>query len=139
MTDLKVRHIPTDLVNKFMPLCRHFIEAGLENSDLSYGQASVYLSMGAWHLLIVLNEKEELVGAYTLMYTNEPNDRAATVVSAAGRGLAHPCVFEQVCEIAKDFGATKIQALAQEAHARLYRRAGLVEKATLMERKLWVV
>lgn len=136
MTDLEIRHIPTDLVNKFMPLCRHFIEAGLEFSDLSYGQASVFLSMGAWHLLIALDKEQNLVGAYTVMYSNEPNARVATVVSAAGRGLAHPCVFEQVCNIARDFGATKIQALAQKAHARLYRRAGLTEKATLMERKL---
>jgi hypothetical protein len=52
--------------------------------------------------------------------------------------LASTHCFEQVCEIAKSMGATKIQALAKPAAARLYRRAGLVEQAILMEKRLWV-
>jgi hypothetical protein len=137
MTNLVIRPIPLELVNQFMTLARPHIEAGLSNSDLSFDQASVFLSNGSWQLLIALDEQENLQGAYTLALANEPNDRTATIVTAGGRGLADPAAFEQVCAIAKSYGATKIQALAKESAARLYRRAGLVEKAILMEKKLW--
>lgn len=138
MNNLEIRTIPVELVNQWMTLSRSHIEAGLEGSGLSFDQARVFLSNGSWILLIALDEEQNLVGAYTLMLANEPNDRVATIVTAGGRGLASTQAFDQVCEIAKSMGATKIQALAKESAARLYRKAGLVDKAILMEKRLWV-
>lgn len=137
MTNLVIRTIPVELVNQWMTLARSHIEAGLKDSGLSFDQARVFLSNGSWILLIAL-DGENLVGAYTLTMANEPNDRVATIVSAGGRGLASTDCFEQVCQIAKTLGATKIQALAKPAAARLYKRAGLVERAVLLEKRLWV-
>jgi hypothetical protein len=137
MTNLAVRIIPNELVNQWMTLTREHIEAGLSNSDISFEQARVFLSNGSWHLLVALDEEQNIAGAYTLALANEPNDRVATIVTAGGRGLASQGAFDQVCHVAKSLGATKIQALATESGARLYKRAGLVEKAILMEKKLW--
>jgi hypothetical protein len=95
-----------------------------------------YLADGKWMLLVAVDESNEVQGAYVLSFNNEPNDRVAFIVSAAGRGLAGGEVFEQVCEITKLFGATKIQTLARESAARLYKRVGLADKAMLMEKKL---
>lgn len=133
---LVIRQIPTELTYQFLPLVKHHIEAGLAHSDVNYEQARVYLTNGSWVLLIALNEQEQLLGAYTLTFTNTPSDRVAIIASAGGRGLASQSAFDQVCEIAKNFGATKIQALARESAARLYARVGLVERASLMEKKL---
>lgn len=138
MTDLEIRLIPLDLVNQFMTLARRHIEAGLVHTDMSYDQVRVFLANGSWHLLIALDSEKNLVGAYTLGVTNGPNDRTATIVTAGGRGLASQSSFDQVCEIAKSLGATKIQCLAQPAGARLFSRVGLVERAILLEKKLWV-
>lgn len=133
---IQVKQIPTELTYQFLPLVKHHIEAGLADSDLNYEQARVFLTNGSWLLLIALDEQENLLGAYILAFANNPADRVATIVSAAGRGLASQSAFEQICEIAKSFGATKIQALAKESAARLYRRVGLIERASLMEKKL---
>jgi len=136
--NLVIRLIPTDLVNQFIPLVKSHIEGALTHADVSFEQVKVFLTGGSWSLLLVTDEEENLRGAYTLAYTNGPNDRVATIVTAGGAGLASQYAFDRVCEIAKSNGATKIQALAQQSQARLYRRAGLVEKAILMEKKLWV-
>ena len=133
---LVIRQIPTELTYQFLPLVKDHIEAGLAHSDVNYEQARVYLTNGSWVLLIALDEQEQLLGAYTLTFTNTPSDRVAIIVSAGGRGLTSQSAFDQVCEIAKTFGATKIQALARESAARLYARVGLVERASLMEKKL---
>ena len=133
---LVIRQIPTELTYQFLPLVKHHLEAGLAHSDVNYEQARVYLTSGSWVLLIALDEQEQLLGAYTLTFSNTPSDRIAIIASASGRGLASQSAFDQVCEIAKAFGATKIQALARESAARLYARVGLIERASLMEKKL---
>jgi hypothetical protein len=136
INNILVKQIPTELTYQFMPLVKDHIEAGLADSDLNYEQAKVFLTNGSWLLLIALDEQENLLGAYTIAFANNPSDRVATIVSAGGRGLASQSAFDQICEIVKSYGATKIQALAKESAARLYRRVGLNERASLMEKKL---
>lgn len=136
INNILVKQIPTELTYQFMPLVKDHIEAGLADSDLNYEQARVFLTNGSWMLLIALDDKDDLLGAYIIAFSNNPSDRIATIVSAAGRGLASQSAFDQICEIAKSYGATKIQALAKQSAARLYRRVGLAERASLMEKKL---
>jgi hypothetical protein len=136
INNILVKQIPTELTYQFMPLVKDHIEAGLSDSDLNYEQARVFLTNGSWMLLIALDDNDDLLGAYIIAFSNAPSDRVATIVSAAGRGLASQSAFDQICEIAKSYGATKIQALAKQSAARLYKRVGLAERASLMEKKL---
>lgn len=133
---LTIRPIPIEAVNQFFPLVREYIVDGLVDSDLSFSQVKVFLATGAWQLLVAFDCDGQICGAYTLSVVNAPNDRTATIVTAGGKGLAAQDCFDQVCRIAAHFGATKIQALASEAAARLYRRVGLMEKSRLLEKKL---
>ena len=134
---IKISVVPIELVNQFLPLVQEHVEVALVFTDLSFDQAKVFISNGSWYLLIATDEEAKTMnGAYTLAISNNPNDRVATIVTAGGAGLASQSCFNQVCEIAKSFGATKIQALARESAARLYQRVGLVDKAILMEKKL---
>jgi hypothetical protein len=136
INNILVKQIPTELTYQFMPLVKDHIEAGLADSDLNYERARVFLTNGSWMLLIALDDNDDLLGAYIIAFSNNPSDRIATIVSAAGRGLASQSAFDQICEIAKSYGATKIQALAKQSAARLYKRVGLSERASLMEKKL---
>jgi hypothetical protein len=92
MTNLVIRTIPVELVNQWMTLSRSHIEAGLKHTGLSFDHARVFLSNGSWVLLIAL-DGENLVGAYTLAFANEPNDRVATIVTAGGRGTGKHTLF----------------------------------------------
>ena len=131
-----IRQIPTELVHQFLPLCRKYIEAALVYTDLTYEQAKVFLSNGTWMLLIATDDEQNITGAYTMAFANSPNHRTATIVTAGGFGLGSPPAFDQACVIAKDHGATRVQVLARQSAARLYKRLGLVEKSVLMEKSL---
>lgn len=133
---MKVQFVATEFVPQVLPQVREYIAAGLEHTDsCSVDHAEVFLCKGNWVLLVGL-EDEKIVGAYVLSFSNGPADRTALIVSTAGKGLASQEAFDQVKEIALRMGATQIQVLARESAARLYKRVGLTEKATLMEIKL---
>lgn len=135
---LKVQHVEVEHVPQVFSLVERFIAAGLDHTDdCNVDQVKVMLTTGVWRLLVVTDAENEIRGAYVMSLNNGLNDRTATLVSAAGKGLASQEAFDQVCELAKMFGATRIQALARESAARLYKRVGLTDKATLMEKRLW--
>jgi hypothetical protein len=131
-----IQSVHPDLVPQLMPVVSEFIASGLAHTDsCTLEHAQVYLANGTWTLLVA-SENEKITGAYVLSFYNEPTDRIALIVSAAGGGLASQDAADQVFNIARARGATKMQVLARESAARLYKRVGLVEKAALMEIKL---
>ena len=133
---MNIQRVPINFVPQVLPSVRSHIQRGLEFTDsCSVDHACAYLVTGAWTLLVAVVD-EEIQGAYVLSFSNTPTDRTALIVSAAGAGLASQDAFDQVKEIAREQGATQIQVLARESAARLYKRVGLTEKATLMEIKL---
>jgi hypothetical protein len=133
---MNVQRVPINLVPQVLPVVRSHIESGLEFTDsCNVDHTCAYLVTGAWTLLVAVVD-DEIQGAYVLSFSNTPTDRTALIVSAAGAGLASQDAFDQVKAIAREQGATQIQVLARESAARLYKRVGLTEKATLMEIKL---
>ena len=128
-----VRHVPTDYLAVVMPKAAPFIERGLTYSDYTLDQAKVCLADGRWVLFIATDEQNEVVGAYTVSFQNEPNARVAFIVSAAGNGLGSD-LLPQLDQLLMQFGATKAKALARESAARLYKRSGFVEKSVLLEK-----
>jgi hypothetical protein len=133
---MNVQRVPINLVPQVLPVVRPHIERGLEFTDsCNVDHACAYLVTGAWTLLVAVVD-DVIQGAYVLSFSNTPTDRTGLIVSAAGAGLASQDAFDQVKAIAREQGATQIQVLARESAARLYKRVGLTEKATLMEIKL---
>jgi hypothetical protein len=133
---MMIKQVHPDLVPKLMPEVSKYIAMGLEHTDsCTLEHAQVHLASGNWMLLVAM-EDEKIVGAYVLSFYNEPTERIALIVSAAGSGLASQGAANQVFDHARSRGATKMQVLARESAARLYKRVGLTEKATLMEIKL---
>ena len=75
-------------------------------------------------------------GAATVSFISYPNDRVAFVTAIGGKLVTSPDTFKQMSDIFKANGATKIQGVAKEAIARLWKRFGFEEKAILVEVKL---
>ena len=131
-----VQRVSVDFVPQVLPSVKTHIASGLDFTDsCTVEHACAYLVTGAWVLLVAVVDAQ-IQGAYVLSFSNTPTERTAFIVSAAGAGLASQNAFEQVKNIARELGATQIQVLARDSAARLYKRVGLTEKATLMEIKL---
>ena len=136
---LTVHHVPVNHVLQLLPLVKHHIEAGLEHSDdCTVEQTQVFLSNGQWLLYVATNEEHKINGIFVVSVTSGPNDRTATIVAAGGKGIANKYVFDQLCDLVLVEGATRIQALARDSAARLFKKSGLIKKANLVEKKLWV-
>jgi len=136
--NLSIKTVGAERIAQLFPAVEGFIGQGLSNTDdCTVDQVKLFLMNGTWQLLVVIDEKNLIVGCYVLSIVNSPNDRTATIVAASGKGLAGQEIFDQVCEYVKALGATRVQALAKESAARLYGRVGLKEKAILVEKRLW--
>lgn len=136
---LEVRQIGLKCMPVIFQKVKGFIAKGLKDTDdCTADDAKQYLERGDWQLFVVFNEENEIKGAYVTTLNHAPTGKIAVIISAAGDGLASIEVFNQLCEIFKVSGATRVRALAKESAARLYKRVGFVEKAILVEKKLWV-
>jgi len=94
----------------------------------------VYLASGQWVLLIACDEDDKIAGAATIEFISRPNDRVAFFTSVGGKFLTTPEVFDQVRDILKTYGATKIEGAARESAARLWQsKFGFSEKYKIVE------
>ena len=136
---LKVQPVPTQFINQTWGQVEQFIKSAEEkfgNAEYTTEQIKVYLVTGQWILLVAVDESNEIKGAATVSFINYPNDRVAFVTAIGGKLVSNPDTFEQMCTVFKANGATKIQGIAKEAIARLWKRFGFEEKAILVEVKL---
>lgn len=135
---LKIHPVSVERIPRTLPEVESLIKSGLDHTDdCTIEQAKVYLSSGAWGLLVAVDDEVEIQGVFMYSIANSPNDRTASIISAGGKGIINNEVFDQVCEFFKSLGATRVQALARQSAARLYERIGMNEKAILTERRLW--
>jgi len=136
---LSVRVIPSNSVSQNWHLVEAFIKSAEEKfggAEYTTDQIKVYLVQGQWMLLVAVDEDNKIQGAATVSFINYPNDRVAFVTAIGGKLVTSQDTFKQMSEILKVNGATKIQGVAKEAIARLWKRFGFEEKAILVETKL---
>ena len=100
--------------------------------DFTAENVKVYLTLGQWLLIVVVGENE-IKGALTISFLNYPNDRVAFITAIGGRLISNQDTFKQMSEILKSQGATKIQGMARESIARLWKRYGFEERSRLVE------
>ena len=136
---LLVRLISSQHVSQNWDLVERFIkdaEDKFGGAEYTAEQIKVYLVQGQWMLLVAVDESNEIHGAATISFINYPNDRVAFVTAIGGKLITSQETFEQMSEILKVNGATKIQGTAKDAVVRLWKRFGFEEKAILVEAKL---
>lgn len=135
----KVQPVPTHLINQIWLKVEPFIKAAHEKfgeSEYTLEQMKVYLVLGEWMLMVATDEDNEIQGAATVSFINYPSDRVAFITAIGGKLVTSPDTFGQMSQILKANGATKIQGVAKEAVARLWKRFGFQDKAILVEVKL---
>lgn len=136
---LKVQPVPVQLVNQTWSRVEPFIRAANEkfgDAEYTVEQIKVYLVIGEWMLMVASDENNEIHGAATVSFINYPSDRVAFITAIGGKLVTNPDTFEQMSKLLKANGATKIQGVAKEAVARLWKRFGFQDKAILVEVKL---
>lgn len=136
---LKIQPVPVQLINQLWEKVEPFIKSAEEKSgqtEYTTEQIKVYLVLGEWMLLVATDEANEIHGAATVSFINYPADRVAFITAIGGKLVSSPETFAQMSVIFKSNGATKIQGMARESVARLWKRFGFTDKATLVETKI---
>lgn len=139
---LTVKPVDLKYVNQTWPMVKHFIEESVnrgvspEASNYTPDQIMVYLTTGQWILLVAVDEHNKLHGAMTMSFINYPKDRIGFVTATGGKAIVNKDVFKQLSIIAKQYGATKIQAMARPAMVRLLETCDFKKQNTLMEIQL---
>jgi len=111
-------------------------EKKFDDVEYTTEQIKVYLVTGQWMLIVAVDEDKTIHGAATVEFINYPNSRVAFVTAIGGKLVSSEDTFKQLSGICKANGATKIQGVAKESIARLWKRFGFEERAILVETKL---
>lgn len=135
---LRVELVPLSLIHQAWPVVEKFIADALQwgQDDYTIEQAKVFITKGEWMLLVAVDEEKAVHGAAAVNIYNMPNDRVAFVVAIGGKLISSDDTYAQLCSLLKGFGATKIQGVARESIARLWKRYGFKERYILVEAKL---
>lgn len=142
--NLSIQLVNVDYIARTWPMVKHFLEEALtkgeptpewsDNYDISHVQG--FLSYGVWTLLVAVDENNVIHGAATVSYANYPKNRVAFITLIGGKLISSKDTFEQMSNILRHAGATKIQGMARPSIARLWKRYGFEERTTLVEVKL---
>lgn len=134
---MKVELVPLSIIHQVWPLAEPHVKSGLEwgEDDYTIDQVKAFVSKGEWMLLVATDE-QGLAGAAVANIYNMPNYRVAFVVAIGGRMVTSQETFAQMCAIFRQFGANRVQGVARESVARLWKRYGFREKYSLVEAKI---
>jgi len=139
--NLTVQYADTNYVQQLWPKVEPFIREALDKGGdfpdwaASYTVEHVqsYLTAGQWLLLVATDENGEIHGAATVSFINYPLHRVAFVTSIGGKLISNDNTFEQLKQILKQRGATKIQGYGRPAIVRLWKRYNFEPRNTLVE------
>lgn len=100
--------------------------------DYTMDQIRMFLSMGLWWLVVAV-EDGQIKGAMTGNFINYPNDRIAFITATGGDGICTADTLNQLREILRAQGATKIQAGGRPAVVRMLENLGFTTRHTIVE------
>ena len=134
---MKLQHVPIEFVNVTWPRIEKFVsEASKFGEDYTTEQIKVYLATGQWTLGVFVDDNNVIHGAVSLTFFNYPNDRIAFITFIGGRDIFTEDLSAQLKEMAKRFGATKLQGVVRDSVARLAKRLGFYKRYTTIETKI---
>jgi hypothetical protein len=139
--ELSIRAVDQAYVNQTWPLVEPFIADAMEkggefpewSANYNVDHIRLYVTTGAWLLVVAVDETNKVCGACTVSFINYPLHRVAFVTSIGGRLISSKDTFEQLKRILKSYGATKIQGYGRESIVRLWKRYDFEPRNTLVE------
>lgn len=134
---LTVRPVDPNFVQQVWPMVEQYIQSALEKdgtcTDYNAHHIQAFLATGQWLLLVATDEEGQIHGAMTVSFVNYPLHRVAFVTTTGGKFIANPVLLEQLKQILKTRGATKIQAFGRESMVRLLEKSGFEPRNVLVE------
>jgi hypothetical protein len=139
--DLTIRPVDANYVHQTWPVVRKFVDEALASGDnfpdwaACYNADHVlhYLVSGSWLLLVATDEENQIHGACTVSFLNYPLHRVAFITTIGGKLISGTNTFEQLKQILRAHGATKIQGSGKESIVRLWKRFQFEPRNTLVE------
>ena len=119
----QVQVVSADFVYNVWDQVVGFFDAAIVIGDgnCTVEQLKSSLGMGNQTLLVSVNNGK-ITGAMSVELITYPNARVAFITAMGGNSIVDEETFTQVEHWAKSQGATKVQALASPAQARLYKQ-----------------
>lgn len=139
---LNLQPVDTNYVSQVWHLVEPFIEEALQKgeqgTDANYTAAhiQVFLTTGAWLLVVAVDEQNVIQGAGTVSFLNYPLHRVAFITSVGGKFMINEDTFAKFSAIVKQRGATKVQGFTRDSMARLSAKCGFKPVNTLIEVKI---
>lgn len=134
--NLNLKIIPVELISVYWDQLSLFIEDALKKSDSNeYNSDNVrqMLEAGAWTAIGFFDPEAVMHGALTVTVLNYPQERVAFVTAIGGKELTNEANWQQLRDICKTAGCSKLQAYSRESVARLWKRIGFRNRAILVE------
>jgi hypothetical protein len=139
--NLTIRPVDANYVHQTWPVVHKFVDEALAAGDdfpdwaACYNADHVlqYLASGAWLLLVATDEENTIHGACTVSFLNYPLYRVAFITTIGGKMLASKDMVEQLKQILRSYGATKIQGSGKKSIVRLWKRFQFEPRNTLFE------
>jgi hypothetical protein len=135
---LQIQEVPFNLVNQVWPKVEGFIDAALQYSEGEYtvGDARVYVTNGAWTLVVAVDTDGAIHGAALVSYFNRPSNRVAFVTAIGGKLVSNRSTWAQFESIMRSNGATYLEGAARESIVRLWSRYGMQHKYHIVGKSL---
>ena len=142
--NLVIRPVEVNYVSQVWPRVESFLnDALVKDSDVpdwsdcyNIHHVQGFITSGQWLLLVAVDDNNEIHGAATVTFSNYPMSRVAFVTLIGGHLVSSPETFEQLRNLLKSYGATKLQGYGRPAIVRLWKRYGFEPRTTLVEVKL---
>lgn len=135
--NLTVRHVEATHVQQVWPIVAAFIEDALSkvegDPDYNIHHVQSFLTSGQWLLLVAVDEEGVVHGAATVSFINYPMHRVAFITAIGGKLISNQETFDQLRNLMKSYGATKIQGFGRESIVRLWQRYNFEPRNTLVE------
>lgn len=116
-----------------------FIADAIEQAAVTeYGVEDIrkFLNKDLWLAVGFFDDEGVMQGALTVSFISYPNERVAFVTAIGGRLLTNDTNWDQLKNICRAYGASKLQAYSRESVARLWKRLGFEDRAILVEATL---
>ena len=139
---LKIQPVDINYVNQVWHLVEPFIDEALQKGEPGFdhnyatSHVQVFLTTGAWLLIVAVDEQNVIQGAGTVSFLNYPLHRVAFITSVGGKFMINEDTFAKFSAIVKQRGATKVQGFTRDSMARLSAKCGFKPVNTLIEVKI---
>ena len=134
--NLTLKIIPVELISEYWDQLAPFIDSALTEAEVTeYGLdlAKQLLETGNWTAIGFFDEDSVMHGAATVTVQYYPHERIAFVTTIGGKGLTNETNWQQLKDICKTAGCSKLQAYSRDSVARLWGRIGFRNRAILVE------